>query len=275
MDELAAYNKERWEALAGAGIEWSRPLMDLNVDSAVAWLDSQGAMPPGGMGDLSGRDVLCLASGGGQQSAVFGVLGARVTVLDFSETQLQRDRETAVHYGFPLSTVQGDMRDLSCFDDNSFDIVWHPHSINFVPEAQVVFQEVARVLRTGGLYRIEMANPFLAGLDETVWDGNGYPLKHPYTNGAELLFDDPHWDVYGKDGTHQRIVGPHEFRHSLSTVMNSLIGLGFVMLAAWEAPSGGDPDAEPGTWEHFIAIAPPWMGIWASLRPDVFAEKNE
>ena len=41
---------------------------------------------------IAGKGVLCLAGGGGQQSAAFALLGAKVTVLDFSETQLERDK---------------------------------------------------------------------------------------------------------------------------------------------------------------------------------------
>ena len=38
--------------------------------------------PYGVLKEVAGKDVLCLASGGGQQSAAFGVLGARVTVFE-------------------------------------------------------------------------------------------------------------------------------------------------------------------------------------------------
>ena len=41
-----------------------------------------------------------------------------------------------------IETVQGDMRDLSCLQEAAFDIVWHPYSINFIPDVQVVFRQV-------------------------------------------------------------------------------------------------------------------------------------
>ena len=139
MDELARYNKERWEELAEAGVIYSRPKLDLDAASARAMVD-----PEGKLGETAGRDVLCLAGGGGQQSAAFGLLGARVTVFDLCETQLQRDREAAAHYGHEVRTVQGDMRDLSCFAAESFDVVWHAHSLTFVPDAGRVFDEHAQ-----------------------------------------------------------------------------------------------------------------------------------
>ena len=101
---------------------------------------------------------------GGQQSAAFALLGARVTVLDFCTTQLERDQQAAAHYGTEVTAVEGDMRDLSCFADDSFDIVWHAHSLNFIPDPRPVFDEVARVLRADGRYRLHRGTAPFGGV---------------------------------------------------------------------------------------------------------------
>lgn len=263
MDELARYNKERWEELARAGVVFSRPALDLDETSARLMLDPQGVL-----GEVQGKDVLCLAAGGGQQSAAFGLLGARVTVCDLSETQLERDREAAAHYGLSVRAVQGDMRDLSQFGAGSFDVVWQAHSLKFVPEARRVFGEVARVLRPGGLYRVDCANPFVGGIDERDWNGEAYPLSLPYVDGAETTPADPFWEVWDEDGNCRKVRGPREFRHTLSTVVNGLVERGFLILGLWEELNA-QPDAPPGTWEHFKLIVPPAFQIWAALRPDL------
>lgn len=268
MDETAKYNKTRWEELAQANIKYSRPFLGLDPQSAREKVD-----PTGVIGDISGKDVLCLAGGGGQQSVALALLGANVTVFDLSETQLQRDRKAAAHYRVRIKTVQGDMRDLSCLGRASFDIVWHAYSINYVPNACSVFREVARVLRIGGLYRMECGNPFVAGLSEKDWNGEGYPLKRLYVDGAELAFEDLHWHVEGDNGVSRQIGRPKEFRHTLSTVLNGLVEQGFVILSTREVTSN-DPSAGQGTWEHFKAIVPPGLVFWAAYRPDVFAEMN-
>ena len=259
MDDLARFNKERWEELAREGIGFSRPMLDLTPTSARALVD-----PEGKMGEVAGRDVLCLAGGGGQQSAAFALLDARVTVLDLCETQLERDREAAAHYGVEVTTCQGDMRDLSRFADGAFDLVWHAHSLNFVPDARQVFREVARVLRPGGLYRMTCTNPFIHGVWEK-WTGEGYALQEPYVDGAEVAYDDPCWDFERGDGTRAQVRGPREFRHALSTLVNGILGAGFEVLGAWE-DGNGDIEAEPGTWRHFEAVAPPWLIFWARRR---------
>src|SRR5262245_52224310 len=180
LDDAARYNRERWEALARAHVQFSRPWLDLDPAVARARLDGERML-----GEVAGKDVLCLAGGGGQQSAAFALLGARVTVLDLSPTQLARDRDTAAHYGVDVQAVEGDMRDLSAFADTAFDLVWHAHALSFVPDAAPVFDEVARVTRPGGRYRLQWTNPFVHGVWDETWTGEGYLLRHRYLDGAE------------------------------------------------------------------------------------------
>lgn len=97
--------------------------------------------------NAKGKKVLCLASGGGQQTAVFGLLGADVTSFDMTEGQLDADRKAADHYGYDIKTIQGDMSDLSCFDDETFDIVFQAISIVFAPDVRVVYKGVHRILK--------------------------------------------------------------------------------------------------------------------------------
>ncbi|HEY0605050.1 MAG TPA: class I SAM-dependent methyltransferase [Herpetosiphonaceae bacterium] len=266
MDDLAQYNQARWEDLAAANVTFSRPWLDLTPATARALVD-----PAGLLGDVAGKDVLCLASGGGQQSVAFALLGANVTVTDLSPTQLQRDQDAAAHYNLTIRTLQTDMRDLSALESSSFDVVWHAYSINFIPEIQTVLGEVSRVLRDPGMYRIEWANPFVAGISEEEWTGAGYPLKQPYVNGAELVFPDDSWTFEDHTGAQQRVVGPREFRHTLSAVLNGLVQHGFIVLGLWEELSA-EPDAAPGTWEHLKSIAPPWLTLWAAYRPATIKE---
>lgn len=264
MDEIARYNRERWKALVDARALFTRPALNLDSASACEKLD-----PEGRLGSVAGKDVLCLACGGGQQSAAFALLGAKATVFDLSEDQLQRDQEAAAHYGVDIRTRQGDMRDLSCFEEAAFDIVYHAYSLGFVPDARAVFQQVARVIRTGGLYHFNCANPFFSGLSEKDWNGEGYTLKLPYIDGAEMTYEDQDW-VYDRSKPGVRISPPREYRHTLSTLFSGLSEQGFLVLHISDySDFYPDPQAEPGTWNHFVSIAPPWLGFWASYRPDI------
>ena len=267
MDEIAKYNIERWRALVEAKALFTRPALNLDIASARERVD-----PEGRFGNLAGKDVLCLACGGGQQSVAFALLGARVTVFDLSEAQLQRDAEAAAHYGVNIKIARGDMRDLSCFEKEAFDIVYQAYSLGFVPDAGAVFQQVARVLRAGGIYYFNCANPFFIGLTERDWSGEGYTLKHPYLDGAEITYEDQEW-VYDRSKTNGPIQSPREYRHTLSTLINGLVEQSFMILHVSDsADFNPDPGAEPGTWDHFVSVAPPWLSFRASYRPDILPE---
>jgi len=58
-----------------------------------------------------------------------------------------------------IRTVEGDMRNLSAFKDESFDLIFHPVSSVFCPEVRPVWKEAYRVLRHGGLLLAGLANP--------------------------------------------------------------------------------------------------------------------
>ena len=260
MDEINRINRERWNALARANVEYTVPFLDFTVEDARRYVSRHGVLQ-----DVSEKKVLCLASGGGQDSVVFGLLGAEVTVFDLSDVQLERDRLAAAHHGFKVNTIQGDMRDLSLFTDDSFDVVWQVYSINFVPSVEPVFREVRRVLRSGGIYLVQFANPFVQSVNEEAWDGKAYPLQHLYTDGEDLSLLFPHWDVTQPDGTQVKLASPHEFRHRLSTLLNTLAGLGFIFLGLWEWMRP-EENPEPGSWAHFTQVAPPYLETFWRLQ---------
>jgi len=260
MDEIARHAKECWEGLAAAGSQYTRPFLSLDEASARQVVD-----PYGLLGDRVTGDVLCLAGGGGQQSAAFALLGARVTVLDICETQLERDRLAAAHYGRDVRTVQGDMRDLGFLTDGSLDVVWHAHSLTFIPDPRPVFDEVTRVLRRGGVYHLHCWNPFSQAVLEAAEMGVD-AMSVPYVDGQELVFPDPCWDVEGEDGVVRKVPGPREFRHALSGIVNGLVARGFRIIGLWEE-GFGDPEAEAGSWAQLCSALPPWLSIWAELDP--------
>jgi SAM-dependent methyltransferase len=262
MDDLSRYNRDRWNALAAAGVEFSLPWLDLDQATARVRIDALGLL-----GDLAGKRVLCLAGGGGQQSAAFGILGAIVTVFDLSDEMLARDQAAAAHYKTDICTIQGDLRDMSALEDDSFDVVWHAHSLTFVPDINPIYDGVSRVLRTGGIYHVSAWNPLAYGADER-WTGEGYLLRGSYVEGAEAVSGEGVWDFVDGDGHSKQVAAPREFQHTLTALVNGLIQRGFVLLNLHEEPDG-NTSATPGSWDHFCSVVPPWICIWALKRPEL------
>ena len=248
MDDLAIFNRARWNALVEAGVPYSRPAQEMHEEKARQMIDEEGLL-----GDLAGKRVLLLGGGGGQQSAAFGFLGAEVTVIDLSDGMLEKDRQVEAHYGYTFDIQQGDMRDLSRFVDASFDIVWQPYSINFVPDVRPVFAGAARVIKPGGFYTVMWHNPFSHGVDEEQWTPeHGYPLKWPYTDGeiAPTSAGSANWTFETESGERREVEGPPGLCHTMRTFLNSLIASGFVIRCFSEHLTWDD-NPEPGSWEHY------------------------
>ena len=263
LDEVAQFNKARWEELAAAQLQYARPWLDLDVVSARRRID-----PRGRFGDLHNKRVLCLGSGGGQQSAAFALLGAETTVLDLTENQLVGDRLVAEHYGFAVHTAQGDMRDLTRFNENEFDLVYHGYSINFVPDPIAVFRQVARVLKPDSAYFLQWHNPFSQGVDDESWDGTGYRISRPYRD-EEIPADnfaEENWTFEDADGNPRSVEGPREFRHTLSTMINGLVQHGFQIVECQEETTD-EKKPEPGSWEHYKQVTAWILNLWTVYRP--------
>ena len=93
LDPLARYNREAWDQQVENGQRWTQPVKAEVIARARKgdWeivLTPSRPIPKNWFGSLSNAEVLCLASGGGQQVPILAAAGARVTVLDNSPRQL-------------------------------------------------------------------------------------------------------------------------------------------------------------------------------------------
>ncbi len=242
-DDITVANRAHWEAEVAQKGGFTRPWLDLNradirkyAEGALEPIpDSLYQMYPAFLlKDVAAQDVLCLAAGGGQQSAVFGLLGANVTVIDFSEGQLTGDTAAAAHYDYPIKTICANIRDLSAIPDATFDLVYQGPSMSWVPSVQEVYRGVSRILRPGGRYRVDFGNPAMHFLQ---WDGQHYRITAPYT-----------------ERFYRHASGAYDFRHSLSDIFNGLLEHRFriahVAERSWTPP---DVTAAPGSWAHEMA----------------------
>jgi SAM-dependent methyltransferase len=192
-------------------------------------LTEQKATPRGWFPEeVAGLEVLCLASGGGQQGPTLAAAGARVTVLDNSPAQLARDRQVAEREGLELQTVEGDMRDLSRFADESFDLVFHPVSNLFVPDVRPVWREAFRVLRRGGALLAGFMNPafYIFGSQEEGHQRLEVKYRLPFSDLADLT-DAERERVFAEDV-------PVEFSHTLEDQIGGQLDAGFHLTALYE-----------------------------------------
>ena len=178
MIDVRAHNRDAWNHQVKQGNLWTLPVSPEAIAAARGgeWqivLTPRKPVPADWFPDLPGRDVLCLASGGGQQTPILAATGATVTVIDNSPAQLARDQEVADREGLCIRTVEGDMCDLAPFDDESFDLIVHPVSNVFVPNVRPVWCECYRVLRPGGALLAGCMDPVRYVFDEPLIDVEG------------------------------------------------------------------------------------------------------
>ena len=137
------------------GWEWGRPISHEQYEKAVSgeWdvlLTPTKPVPHEWFGELRGKRVLGLASGGGQQIPIFSALGAACTLLDYSAKQCESDRMVAEREGYAVEILRADMTKPLPFADESFDLIFHPVSNCYVEEVEPIFRECYRVLKKGG-----------------------------------------------------------------------------------------------------------------------------
>lgn len=146
-------------------------------------------------------------------------------MFDLSERQLAQDRAVASRDGLALATVQGDMRDLSAFADQSFDVVFHPISNLYVPDVRPVWRECFRVLRPGGSLLSSFYNPvvFVGDRDPRyAEDGLIRPVHAlPYADTAALDAD----ALQAKRDRGEALV----FGHSLQDQIGGQLDAGFLL----------------------------------------------
>lgn len=193
MTDVRDYNRDAWDHQVDAGCEWTIPVSKEEVSLARTGdvrfvLTPTKQVPSSWLQNLKGSRVLCLAGAGGQQAPLLAAAGADVSVLDNSPKQLQQDQRTAEAHGLTLKTIEGDMRDLSCFADESFDLIVHPCSNCFVPDVRPVWLEAARVLKTGGEIISGFTNPLLYLFDHDELEAGRMVVKFriPYSDERDL-----------------------------------------------------------------------------------------
>jgi SAM-dependent methyltransferase len=193
LEDIASYNRFAWDEQVKRGNRWTVPVSPEMIAEARKgnWeivLTPSKPVPRSWFPPVAGLRVLCLASGGGQQVPILAAAGAIVTVVDNSPAQLAQDRFVAHREGLQLTTILGDMQDLSELASESFDLVFNPCSVAFISNVQPVFDEAFRVLRPGGWLMCGFINPIRFIFDEEQLTQGQLVARHrlPYSDRTHL-----------------------------------------------------------------------------------------
>lgn len=234
MKDVVGYNSSAWDSAVESGNTWTKPVGPEVIAAARdgTWgvvLTPSRRVPSEWFGNVAGKDVLCLASGGGQQVPVLAAAGARVTSFDNSARQLKQDRFVAERDGLDIRLEQGDAADLSRFADASFDIVFHPCSNCFMPRLQPIWNECFRVLRSGGVLLVGFTKP-----DVFIFDW----LEEERSGELKVRFSLPYTDETSLEPDELALVlernQPLEFSHTLEEQIGGQVAAGFHIVGLYE-----------------------------------------
>ena len=240
LDEVARINQQGWDRRVEEQDVWTRPVSPEEIGRARLgdWsvvLTPNRPVPRAWFGEVADKDILCLASGGGQQGPVLAAAGARVVVFDASPNQLAQDEAVARREGLDLVTQQGFMHDLSAFAEDRFDLIFHPVSNCYAPEVEPVWRECFRVLRPGGVLLAGFMNPFVYLFEDDAEDQADLVVRHAL----------PFADVDRPPDELQRLIARDhtvEFSHSLESQIGGQLRAGLVLTHLFEDTDRGAGD---------------------------------
>ena len=232
--DIRSYNRDAWNReVEGGESRWTQPVDPETISKArqgefSILLTENVSVPGKWFPPLPGADVLCLASGGGQQGPILAAAGASVTVFDNSPAQLKQDQLVAERESLSIRTVEGDAADLSMFADESFDLVFNPCSTVFMSDVRTVWKECSRVLRRGGILMTGSMNPVHYIFDLYKADEGILEVAHsiPYSDLTSIPKED--LEELIEKGL------PVEFGHSLTDLLGGQCDAGLVITDMYE-----------------------------------------
>ncbi|MGN0711019.1 MAG: class I SAM-dependent methyltransferase [Anaerovoracaceae bacterium] len=232
-------NAAKIDSWVEKGWEWGKPVSHEVYEAAVngKWdvlLTPTKPVPHEWFGELCGKKILGLASGGGQQMPIFAALKAEGTVFDYSLKQLESEKKVAEREGYDIEIIRGDMSKPLPFEDETFDIIFHPVSNVYVEDVLPIWRECYRILKKGGI--------LLAGLD------NGLNFAYD-ENETAIMNVLPFNPLVNKE--HLKMMeeedGGFEFSHTIEEQIGGQLAAGFRLTDIY-----GDTNGEGNLHEHNI-----------------------
>jgi len=240
MDEFFKANKEMWEAYVD--IHETSEFYDLK-----GFLEGKQTLNPietEEIGDVKGKSLLHLQCHFGLDTLSWARLGASVTGVDFSEKAITLANRISKDTGIEGRFIQANIYDIPkvLSEDDQFDIVFTSGgAIVWLPDLEEWAKIIARYLKPGGFFYIREGHPFAYVFDDEP-DEPVLKVRYPYFQGKKPLRFQTDASYASAKGEKMEEKTAYEWNHSLSKIINALIGVGLRIeylhefpYAAWKA----------------------------------------
>ena len=183
--------------------------------------------------DLEGIEILGLASGGGQQCPVFAARGAKVTVMDMSDHQLENERLVSKREHYNINIVKADMSKPFPFENNTFDMIFNPVSNCYIEDITPMWKECARVIKKHGILMMAFVKEEHFLFDPDYQHEKVLISKHslPFNPLRDLTEEERRRKLNNNM--------PLAFSHTLTEQIGGLIKTGFEITDLFEDCDGG------------------------------------
>lgn len=184
--------------------------------------------------DVRGKRVLDAACGPGVYAEWLLSHGAEVVGVDASPKMVALAR---ARLGDEIDIRRADLsKPLSFLDDESFDVVLSPLTMEYIEDWHSTFREFYRVLRPGGHFILSVSHPFF---DYTYFKSNNY-------FETELVGSE--WRGFNPVKVHMP-----SFRRSLEATLNPIIEAGFRLEKLLEPkPTEEFKEADPKGYQKLL-----------------------
>ena len=242
--DINAKTIDKW---VDEGWKWGQPItheeyIDAQNGKWDILLTPTKPVPHEWLGELKGKKVLGLASGGGQQMPILTALGGECTVFDYSNKQIESEILVANREGYDINTICGDMTKRLPFEDESFDIIVHPVSDCYVKDVKHVFMECYRVLKKGGI--------LVCGFD------NG--INYIVDKSERHIVNSMPFDPLSNPDQMKQLTDQDcgiQFSHTIEELIGYQLQLGFILKDLYEDTNGEGYLHEMGIYSFFATKA--------------------
>jgi 2-polyprenyl-3-methyl-5-hydroxy-6-metoxy-1,4-benzoquinol methylase len=218
MDYLSI-NKEAWDKRTKVHVESEF----YDIKSFKNGKSSLNSIELEQVGDVSGKSLLHLQCHFGLDTLSWARLGAEVTGVDLSADAIKQANALQKAMGLKANFVESDVIQFGRENTRQFDIVFTSYGVLcWLPNLADWAQTIAKSLKTGGefhLVEFHMFNDLLSGYSYFSNSAPDIENEGTYTENC--------------DGTKSTMV---TWSHSISEVINSLIGAGLSIESFLEYP---------------------------------------
>ena len=236
MNSMHEANRRAWDAVS--------PHWQARVDDVGEW--KRCHIDPGlalrkeeleCLGDIAGKEVCVLGSGDNLVAFALAGLGATVTSVDISQTQLDIAAERACTLGLRIAFVRADVTDLSALAEGTFDAVYTGgHVAVWVSDLKTCYAEACRILKPGGMFVVNEYHPFRRlweDIPDTLTLRVGYFDRgpHQYDRSEEV------------PGAEEGSLPSYEFHWTVGDFVSAMLEAGCELMALKEI------DDQQRSWE--------------------------